>query len=225
MNTGLSKSKIFAKDLFSAVLKKQMENKLEQLRKYTLEIESKFSADKNDLKTEYEAAVRAAEEEDENSLLERFSETYYEIEEINTNIYRKSTLVYIYSFLENSMNAICRNLQKGNAYPVLVEDLKGEGIVRAKMYLEKLAEIDFIHLNTEWSKLMTLNKVRNCIVHVEGNFRLLNSPEKFETMINQTKGLSISRRSHLKVEREYVDFCIDAVESFLNSLHIAVNKA
>ena len=79
-------------------------------------------------------------------------------------MYRKSTLVSVYSFLESSMNGLCKHLSARHDYPVKLEDLRGKGIVRAKDYLEKLAKVDFDALNGEWSHLMTLNKIRNCIV-------------------------------------------------------------
>ena len=164
-------SKINKNKLFANIIKHQAKDRLEEFRQYTLEIESKFNSDKNALSNSYNEAIKGLSEEETREVDEYFSDNYYIIEEIHVGLYRKSTLVSIYSFLENSMNGLCRHLYASHKYPVKVDDLRCEGIARAKDYLEKLANVDFSALNGDWSNLMTLNKIRNCIVHSEGDVK------------------------------------------------------
>ena len=74
----------------------------------------------------------------------------------------------ISNVLEKAQNDLSRTLCRKHGYPIDVLDLKGNGIKRAKTYLEKLARIDFSDLESEWSYLEILNKVRNFIVHSQG---------------------------------------------------------
>lgn len=148
-----------------------------------------------------------------------FSDEYYMIEEIHVGMYRKSTLVSVHSFLENSLNSLCRHLYARRTYPVKLDDLRGEGIVRAKNYLEKLAKVDFIALNGEWSHLMTFNKIRNCIVHCEGDIKSSNSTSTLQDIVDNNHSLTLRDDRYINVEREYVDFCITKTEEFLDKLY------
>ena len=147
-----------------------------------------------------------------------FADGFYTTEEIYVGLYRKSTLVSIYSFLENVMNRLCGYLTRKNSYSFALNDLKGEGIVRARNYLEKSAGADSTLLNGEWSRLKLLNKFRNCIVHCEGDVSASNSASSTE-MINATPGLSLRSERLITVERIYIDACITTVEEFLEKLY------
>ena len=171
-------------------------------REYTLDVESKFNADKKRLDRSYDDAINGLSE--------------CEIREIYVSMYRKSTIVSVYSFLENSLNNLCRNLCAKYGYPVTLVDLKGERIVRAKDYLEKLAKVDFSIPNGKWSDLQTLNKIRNCIVHCEGDIESSKSTFQIQNIVNNNSNLSLKDDRHIKIEREYVDFCITKTEDFLD---------
>lgn len=148
--------KIDKNKVFANIIKRRARDRLEEFRQYTLKIESKFNSDKNALSTSYDEAIKGLSEDEIREVGDYFSDDYYIIEEIHVGMYRKSTLVSVYSFLENSMNSLCRHLCARHIYPVKLNDLRGEGIVRAKDYLEKLAQVDFSSINGEWSHLMTL---------------------------------------------------------------------
>jgi hypothetical protein len=205
--------------LFEQVFRHQAKDKLERFRDYTLEIESKFSADKSKLADSFSQATEGLSESERQEVETYFSDDYYIIEEVHVGLYRKSTLVSVYSFLENSLNTLCRHLYKRNGYPVELDDLRGEGIVRAKCYLEKLAGIDFSLMNGQWGIILSFNKVRNCIVHSEGNIKDSKSSEKLENIVKNTSGLSLRDERYIKIDREYIDAVITTIEEFMEKLH------
>jgi hypothetical protein len=205
-------------NFFANALKFQANDRLEEFRQYTQEIESKFDADKAELARRYSDSVNGLSAEEVNEVNDYFADDYYTIEESYVGLFRRSTLVSIYSFLENAMNRLCRYLARKNSYSFALNDLKGEGIVRARNYLEKSAGADFNLLNGEWSKLKLLNKVRNCIVHCEGDVSAFNSGS-IAGIINATPGLSLRSERLIMVERIYIDACITTVEKFLEKLY------
>ena len=204
--------------LFANALKFQANDRLEEFRQYTQEIESKFDADKAELARRYDESVNCLSVDEVNEVNECFSNDYYAMEEVYVGLYRKSTLVSLYSFLENAINRLCRCLARKNSYSFALNDLKGEGIVRARNYLEKSAGADFNLLNGEWSNLMILNKVRNCIVPCEGDVSAFNSGSIAE-IINATPGVFLRSERLIMVERIYIDACITTVEKFLEKLY------
>lgn len=212
-------TKIIAK-IFDGII----QYRLEQFRQYTLEIESKFDSDKKKLSGYYDEAKNELSEDEFREMGDIFADDYYMIEEIYIGIYRKSTLVSIYSFLESFLNKLCRHLYNQHKYPVKLEDLMGEGISRARIYLEKLAKVDFSALNGQWSDLRTLNKIRNCIVHCEGNIKLARNFDSLQNIINNNKSLSLINNEYIKIEREYIGFCIIKTEEFLSQLHQQIFK-
>ncbi len=121
--------------------------------------------------------------------------------------------------MENSLNTLCRHLYKRHVYPVEVGDLRGEGIVRAKSYLEKLARINFSLLNGEWSTISSFNKIRNCIVHSEGNIKASKNAKQLESIVNASSGLSLRDERHIKIDRDYIDFIITTIEKFMDKLY------
>lgn len=205
--------------LFEQVFRHQAKDKLERFREYTLEIESKFSADKNRLADSFSEATEGLNDDEIREVEDYFSDDYYIIEEIHVGLYRRSTLVSVYSFLENSLNTLCRHLYKRHGYSVEVGDLRGEGIIRAKSYLEKLAGIDFSMLNGEWSKISSFNKIRNCIVHSEGNIKASKSATQLDNIVNTSSGLSLRDGRYIKIDREYIDFIITTIEKFMDKLY------
>lgn len=197
----------------------QAKTRLEKFRLYTLQLEQKFTADKQSVEDSYQEAISQVSDDEATDAHEYFGEMYQEIDSVNVPLFRHSTVVTLYTFLESSMNKLCRHLYRLKQYSVELSDLKGDGISRAKLYLEKLANVDFDKLNGDWSKLSSLNAIRNCLVHAEGNINGVRSPTKLTKIVENTDGIYANYNSEIVIEREYVENCIDTIESFLIQLY------
>lgn len=162
-------------------------DRLEDFREYTFDIESKFHTDKKKIASRYEELSKEFPEDRIDELYEDFSVEYGTIEETFIGMYRKSTLVSIYSFLEDSLNSLCKHLYSMHKYPITLDDLAGKGIVRAKVYLEKLAKVDFSKINTEWTDLSTLIRIRNCIIHCDGDIESSTKYTKLGSPYNRVE--------------------------------------
>ncbi|MEL7968200.1 hypothetical protein AAG587_17690 [Vreelandella neptunia] len=197
--------------------------RLEGFRKYTEELDAKFQSDKRAIVESYDLSPdKYGQDEDEyNDIIEFISDDIHEIENTFIDTFRKSTLVSLYSFLERQMNLLCKRVEKQNSLPIAVTDLKGEGVVRSKQYLEKMASIDFSSggMNALWSAISDLNKLRNQIVHEEGYVKRTNPTSRIENIINTTPGLDYAWSSQLKIEMSYIDSTIHTIEQFLSNLY------
>lgn len=194
-------------------------SRLEEFRSYTLQLEQKFDTDKQSVEESYHEAINLIEHDEENDAHEYFGEMYQEIDGVNVPLFRHSTIVTLYTFLESSMNNLCRNLFRLKKYNVDLSDLRGEGIVRARLYLMKLADVDFELLNGDWSRLLGLNSIRNCLVHNEGRIKGSKSEVKLMNNVDNTIGVYSNHNSEIIIEREYIDNCIDTIENFLLALY------
>ena len=195
-------------------------NKLEALNRYIDEIECKFESDKKNIGKRYENELaRLGEELDprvQQEIGELYGEEYGMVEEIFSRQFRYSILVTVYSILEKTLTDLCYKLRHIKKLTLELDELNGRGIERAKLYLSKVCLIDFPENLNEWNEIKKLNKIRNCIVHAEGDIHDATNPEKLENIIKNTKGLDIERDRYIKIDSSYIKNIETTAKSFLN---------
>lgn len=190
-------------------------------RDYILELERKFSHDLKELEKNYKTDIRkrGTDAEIDDYLIDYYADEAYRIDKIFTRSFRYSAVVGIYSLLETSMNSLCNILKQMNNLNVELSDMKGDGIERARLYLLKICKIDLLISSHEWAEIQKLNKIRNCIVHADGNILDVHSPENIKNIIKHTPGLSLENEHYVVIEKKYLESAISWVEDYLQELH------
>ncbi|MEI8616759.1 hypothetical protein P4S63_02270 [Pseudoalteromonas sp. B193] len=133
-------------------------------------------------------------------------------------IHRVSTLLIVYSLLENLMAKVCKyKAEKHN----IEDDIVGYGILSFKPYLENNFGLNFSapEIEKHWARVSTLNKLRNSLAHSEGDLEQYahfskDQCIKLKKTINSTKGLSLYSNT-IMISEGFVTQSIDAVENFL----------
>ena len=100
-----------------------------------------------------------------------------------------------------------------------LEDVRGDGIERAKLYLSKVCLIDFPEQSNEWNMMQKLNSIRNCVVHAEGIVPNVKSPKKLKNIINNTDGLELENEKYLKIECSYIASAIVHAKKLIDKVH------
>ncbi|MBE0427405.1 MAG: hypothetical protein IBX72_12285 [Nitrospirae bacterium] len=192
-----------------------------QFRDYVLEIESKFSHDLKSLEKRHEKEIRqkGTDAEFEDYLTDFYAEEFHRIDRIFLRTFRYSAVVTIYSLLETSMNSLCSILKQMKGINIELEEIRGDGIERAKVYLKKACGIKFPERSHAWSELQKLNKIRNCIIHAEGDIWRTHSPTKLNNILKNTKGLALENDQYLLIEKKFLEDAITWAEDFLQELH------
>ncbi len=188
---------------------------LSNFKQYFKEIETKFYTDKNTIKEKQDSILNV----DFDEFNELYNE-YYNIELHHIDIHRKSCLVTLYSYLESFLNHLCECLYKLNNYPVEYTDLEGKGIIRARLYLDKIVGVDFNKINSEWASIKNLNLIRNSIVHNSGK----SDREKIDRIIKNEPNLSLNMFNEIRIKDDYINEAINQIEVFLKSIHEQVFK-
>ena len=89
-----------------------------------------------------------------------------------TNRIRFSSIIQTYSMLEVYLKWLCERLRKINHNPFGIADLKGNSdLEKGKLYLKRVYNLDFSKLEPEWSFLNDMKKIRNQIIHNNGEFQ------------------------------------------------------
>lgn len=134
------------------------------------------------------------------------------------NLLRSSLFVTIYSTLENELNSLCRELSKEDGLDV--EDLRGNGIIRAGTFLSRVCRVDFPQESKEWKRLLEYNQLRNIIVHnngkVEGNGHL-------ESLLMENPGLDV-KEGAVRLGRDFCPQVLEVIREFMELLNTEVQK-
>jgi uncharacterized protein YutE (UPF0331/DUF86 family) len=144
-----------------------------------------------------------------------FSENLEESFKRNLNY---SFITLLYSFLESSLNDLCSFLKEQKNLDLNFNDLNREGIIRAKNYLEKVCKLCFSAIGNEWNEIEKLNKIRNCIVHTNGNVEKFRQTTKIKNIAEHTKYIELEN-DYLVVNNNYIMLMIEAINKFVLALY------
>jgi hypothetical protein len=105
----------------------------------------------------------------------------FEVDEF-INLMRSSFFISLYSYLEAQLNKECQLSQQDNTQiKILLNDIHGSGIDRAKTYLVKVLDTSFpFDKDLAWKEIQLFGKLRNCIVHADGKVKDSNLEKYIE---------------------------------------------
>jgi hypothetical protein len=135
---------------------------------------------------------------------------------------RYSFLVLLFLVLERQLIGLCDDIKDRQKLPIRANDLKGDTILRCKIYLQKLAGISRVD-DQLWVKVEDLSKVRNCIVHALGKIELSNDQRRLQELATNGHGISISGHESpeeglLIITSEYCQQAINDVLEFFTAI-------
>jgi len=192
---------------------------IQHLEHYVNEIEQKFEADLQKIEYPDISEIKLFEDE---VIEDYFPDEFKVIENVFKYRFRYSIITSLYTLLEVSINQLCDHLKKYEKLPISYRELRGDGIQRAKNYLCKMCAITEPFNRKEWADIQTLNLLRNCIVHADGNIEQTKSPDKLKNRIKVTN--HISGNSELHIDKEYLLFIINSSIEFLEQIYSEAKK-
>jgi hypothetical protein len=161
------------------------------------------------------------------------SEDYFMVEDVFSKISLNSFVIILYSYIEGGLNSFSDVLysdqrQKcevygGNPIQIRYIDMKGKGIERAKIYLEKVFGVKLQAGKQPWQEIKVLQKIRNVIVHEEGwgSDEMVNDPcikdcmKKGQIEIEQESDGSVGK---VTVKPGYLDRILEQTQIFFKNI-------
>ncbi len=217
------KSQVNRKKMMQNIIRSRIKLKLEEIKEYHEEMEYKFKIDKKKLLERYNKKMdgKKISQDMEYQINEYFSEENFKIEEIFLQNFRYSIVVAIYSMLETTLSSLCHYLHRSKKLLLKLDELKGDGIERSKLYLQKICLIHFPEDSHEWKEIQKFNSIRNCIVHTEGNVEEVKNPQKLKNIIKNTRGISLDRsiERFIRIKSSYILSIIACIEKFIEDIH------
>ncbi len=202
-------------------------DEMEEFKQFTLnsiEDEKKSISARFDRDTKYLSAEQKEEYFDWNS------EDYFIIEDVFPQISMKSFIVILFSYIEDGMNTLCNAEYSDKAryhkkegleeFRVKYTDMQGKGISRAKLYMEKIIGRNLHSDKKPWSEIETLRKIRNTIVHDDGNANdSLKNDANFKQHLLDGR-LKLGNHDKIKIEPTYLGYILTKVREYFSEIDL-----
>ena len=191
----------------------RIEYEMNFFRTYLNEIERALQEKYAKLKQEWEVSEK---EEDSSEHQDYLTECYDELQQ-HFGIFYSSFVITIFSFIEHELNRICSIPPTKDKPKIVLRDIHGKGIKRAKTFMEKVCDFD-LPKEDLWKELEKINEIRNCLVHSGGelndsNKDLINHIEKSgKIKIEENRITKIKR---ISITKNYCSFVIEIIEKYL----------
>jgi hypothetical protein len=135
-----------------------------------------------------------------------------------------STFVSLMSYVEMMTFALCDILQKRAKLKLRHQDLKGDGLRRARTYIEKVCNLPFKTGDATWQELMKMGRIRNAIVHRGGEIgpesEAENDNKEIWTYINTnaSKGIASNEGNLLTLGKNYCTHGLSVIGTFFDEI-------
>lgn len=194
----------------------RIEFEIKFFRTYLKDMEQALEKERINLEREFDVLKKEGDiYQDEDSLIE-----YLGVVQQYFPIFYSSFVIAIFSFFEYELNRICRILEVKDESNIILKNIYSQGISRAKIFMEKVCHLDLPSENL-WEELVNINKVRNCLVHSNGEVskkdeNLMSDIEKLRLIKIETN--RITKIKTIKITKEYCSFVIEIIEKYLLTL-------
>ena len=192
---------------------------LKTIREYSITMEKQL-----DLLHETREALLRAEAKSWEDLQVDLPEFKIVFDHIFPRCLRYSFVVFLYSVVETELEALGNELRKRRELPEDPISGKATPLERCKTFLSKNFTIDFGSISS-WEKLVTLEKVRNCIAHAGGRIEDSRDKEFLGRKAESGIGLNISdhavSKGRLSIEQE---FCVSSSEAAISFFDLVFER-
>ena len=142
---------------------------------------------------------------------------FYQIDFIKIPCYfYNSAIVSLYSLLENNINSLCEIIQAETNLVIGFRDLAGFSVIeKGKIFLNKIANIDFERIAKEWSWIKDYQKLRNLIVH--NNIQMKDLEQDIKLM-SRLKNIRVIEKDFYITDISLVYEFLGLIEKFIISI-------
>jgi hypothetical protein len=142
----------------------------------------------------------------------------YQWQQIIGSQLRKSFVVSLISLAEFHLGLLCRDVATLTQAKITHEDIKGSMFTRARKFLETFAAFTS-PIGSEWEMIGDVCALRNSIVHNAALVDLDKNTQRLEAFMQRAPGISIPSAGMLELQKEFCDFALNGVETFIENLH------
>lgn len=188
---------------------------LSHLREYARLIEDLLKDKQKEFNSWVEEKASRLSEEQKEEFYEFYSDDHWELSEVYPNILRESLFVATLSLVEHELISLCKNLYRENKYNLALDEVVGNGIHKAKLYLNKVANVGN---NTQWNGILIFQKIRNFIVHNKGKLDDSKNAKEVESYVTSNSSIKLDHFRRMQFSSTFCLEAIEVVDEFFSSL-------
>lgn len=200
------------------VLKEKFDYEIKYLKKYFKLNQSSVSTHKDTLEKSLITEIKNNPEK-ESQLFEFYDE---EIQLI-TSFYYHSSIVLVYTILENTLTQLCVQIKNETNNRFSIDFLASrDNIGKTKEYLELTTGLEFEKIEKIWPRIGMFQKLRNIIIHQNSTFKNDKESKKMRNMFKDIKISSDNKKFYIKNEKlidEFICKMEDLINALINDLH------
>jgi len=189
---------------------------IENTKNYISIVENSFIDEDKKITQEFEELKKEKDKEYAEFKSESLIDDSYSLEFVSKQLFRHSTLISIYSFIEYQLKKICDSLDTKMFLPMKPKDFAGSGVDKYSKYLLYVSSIDIKKDKKYfWEELERFKKIRNILVHESGVVK--KTDIDINNYIKSNSNLSLEH-DKLFIKERYITDQINLAEEFFNSL-------
>jgi hypothetical protein len=140
--------------------------------------------------------------------------------------HRRASFLMLFAMFEDDLNELCARILAEWRLPVSIKTCRGQGVQRAKKWLEDIASVDLASSAAAWMKIKQFGDVRNVLVHAAGFLERGNRQHNRVRKLAEKKTFGLELHHHARTELslrpEFLIVVIDTLETFYKSLMSAI---
>lgn len=139
------------------------------------------------------------------------------------SIHRSAMFLSAYALLEHHLNEYCKLFHDVGNITLKLNEVAGQGIERAKIYLSKVVGISFPINEQRWIEIRRLNQIRNILVHRNGELDE-NSDKSVIEYVRASPLMQMTRSQEIILKKDSMIDVISIFEAFFKELYNALNE-
>lgn len=151
-------------------------------------------------------------EDERDSMIDWYLDDYLKYRDSFPTTLRNSYLMGYYSIYDYYLNSLCTHAKNILNKDIEIDLIKGEGIWRSRVYLEKICCINISDCS-EWNEIIMINKIRNSFVHNLGKAIKRSEIEQYFSKNKQY--LDIDDHDRIKIKNGYLENIAGIMEKHL----------
>lgn len=135
------------------------------------------------------------------------------------NLFRRSLFVAAYSLFEHHLNLLAKDLRQERSVGLAIEDIHGQGIERARIYLKKVLGVFFPDTSNEWQEIRRLGQLRNALVHRYGTLEPAGKDKELASWIEQNELVEVFPLTKgVWLQSGFVEYTLSLIEHLFAQL-------
>jgi hypothetical protein len=123
-----------------------------------------------------------------------------DLAEVFPQYHRRASFLMLFAMFEDDLSQLCRSIAAERKLTRSLRETQGQGIERAKVWLEKIARLDLTAIAPEWTKITQFRDLRNVLVHAAGFLDPENPQHKRVRDLTEVEGSGLELRHHARAE-------------------------